>query len=100
MVAVVTAETEFAKAHPDKGYTCAMSELPQSELVARLTSNGVDNGYSFKIIGCRDLASENPNSTFHLTARPLHSGFPAFCSDSSGVVKSDNTGSVEKCMAN
>ena len=98
--ALVAAEAVFAKAHPDKGYTCTISELPQDELVARLIRNGIDNGYSFEISGCQGLQPEKPNTTFHVVARPLRSGLPAFCSDSSGLVKSDNTGSVESCMAN
>jgi hypothetical protein len=97
--AVVAAETEFAKAHPDMGYTCAISQLPQDELVARLTRKGIDNGYAFGIVGCHAHDTREPNSAYHVTARPLHSGLPAFCSDPSGVLRSDDTGSVERCLA-
>jgi hypothetical protein len=97
--AVVSAETQFAKAHPGRGYTCTISQLPQNELVARLANEGIDNGYAFAIVGCQATDFEKPNSVYHVTARPLRSGLPAFCSDSSGVVRSDDAGSVERCLA-
>jgi len=97
--AVVAAETEFAKTHPDIGYTCTISQLPQTELVARLATGGIDNGYKFGIAGCQALGPQKPNSMYPVTARPLHSGSPAFCSDPSGVLRSDDSGSVERCLA-
>jgi hypothetical protein len=97
---VDAAETKFAKAHPEVGYTCTLSQLPDDyELMERLTKDGRENGYSFEIVGCQAADSKKPNSTYQVTARPLHSGLPAFCSDPSGV-RSDDTGSVEKCLAN
>ncbi len=96
--AVVAAETDFAKAHPEIGYTCTISQLPQNQLVARLGTGAIDNGYKFEVVGCRGLAPQKQNSMYHVTARPLHSGLPAFCSDPSGVLRSDDTGSVEKCL--
>jgi hypothetical protein len=97
--AVVAAEADFAKAHPEVGYTCTISQLPQNELVARLATGGIDNGYKFGIIGCQASDLQKPNSMYHLTARSLHSGLLAFCSDPSGVLRFDDTGSVEKCLA-
>jgi len=97
---VSDAETQFAKAHPELGYTCTLSELPRSDVIARLlTKDRIDNGYAFEIIGCQAGAPGNPNSTYYITARPLLSEQPAFCSDRSGIVKSDAAGSVEKCLA-
>jgi hypothetical protein len=97
--AVAAAETEFAKVHPELGYTCTLSQLPQDELVARLAHEENDNGYSFGVAGCQAPDSKKPNSMYHITARPLQSGLPAFCSDPSGIVRSDDTGSVERCLA-
>ena len=97
---ISAAEAEFSKAHPALGYTCTLSQLPHSDVITRLLAKDrIDNGYAFEIAGCQALGSEKPNSTYFLTARPLHSDQPAFCSDQSGVVKSDATGSVEKCLA-
>jgi|KBSMisStandDraft_5_1062788.scaffolds.fasta_scaffold404447_2 hypothetical protein len=97
---VVAAEDQFAKAHPGAGYTCALSELPRVEQIARLANDPTDNGYNFEIIGCQPPGTKTPNAMYHVTARPLHSGLPAFCSDPSGVLRTDDTGSVERCLAN
>jgi hypothetical protein len=97
---ISTAETLFAKAHPDFGYTCTLSQLSRSDDITRLLAqNRIDNGYAFEIIGCQAASPEKPNTTYYVTARPLHAGQPAFCSDQSGVLMSDDGGSVEKCIA-
>jgi hypothetical protein len=100
-VRVVSAgETQFAKAHPELGYTCSLSQLPRSEEITRLLANDrIDNGYAFEIIGCQAVVPKKPKSTYYVTARPLHRGQPAFCSDQSGILRSDEGGSVEKCLA-
>lgn len=97
---VSAAEAQFAKQHPELGYTCAFSQLPRSEEIARLLAKDrIDNGYAFEIIGCQAAASKKANSTYYVTARPLHTGQPAFCSDQSGILMSDAGGSAEKCLA-
>jgi hypothetical protein len=97
--AVGAAEAQFAKVHPETGYTCTISQLPQDELIARLANGGIDNGYTFRVIGCQTSDPQKPNSVYQITAHPLHSWLPAFCSDASGVLRSDDSGSVEKCLA-
>jgi hypothetical protein len=97
---VSAAETQFAKEHPELGYTCALSQLPRSEQITRLLAKDrIDNGYVFEIIGCQAAAPKKPNSTYYVTARPLYTGQPAFCSDQSGILMSDDGGSVERCLA-
>jgi hypothetical protein len=100
-VQVISArETQFAKEHPELGYTCMLSQLPRTEEIKRLLAKDrTDNGYAFEIRGCQAVAPEKPNSTYSVTARPLHSEQPAFCSDQSGILKSDENGSVEECLA-
>jgi hypothetical protein len=98
--AVATAETEFAKAHPDLGYTCTLSQLPHDDLIARLANEPKENGYTFGIAGCQAADPKKPNSMYYVTARPLHPWLPAFCSGPSGVIRYDDTGSVKKCVAN
>jgi hypothetical protein len=94
------AEAEFAKRHPELGYTCTFSQLPPTQEITRLlAAGGTDNGYAFEIFGCRVPSAEKPNSTYYITARPLHSAQPAFCSDQSGVLRADYGGSVERCRA-
>jgi hypothetical protein len=98
--AISSAESLFAKAHPEFGYTCTLSQLPRSgEITRLLAQNRIDNGYVFEIIGCQAAGPEKTNATYYVTARPLHKGQPAFCSDQSGVLMSDEGGAVEKCIA-
>jgi hypothetical protein len=79
---ISAAETQFAKAYPGLGYTCSLSQLPRNEEITRLLAqNGIDNGYAFKITGCQATVPEKPNATYYVTARPLDTGQPAFCSD-------------------
>jgi hypothetical protein len=62
---ISAAETQFAKAHPELGYTCALSQLPRSgEITRLLAQNRIDNGYAFEIIGCQVTAPYKPNGTY------------------------------------
>src|SRR5580658_5131098 len=70
-----TAESQFAKVHPELGY-------------------------AFEIFGCQVPTHDRPNSMYYITARPLHLGQPAFCSDQSGVLRADYNGSIENCRTN
>jgi hypothetical protein len=98
---ISAAETQFAKEHPETGYTCSLSRLPASGEIKRLLAKDqIDNGYSFEVAGCEAAAPQKPNSMYYVTARPMHTRQPAFCSDQSGIVKSDAGGDVEKCLAN
>jgi hypothetical protein len=96
--ALSTAESEFAKAHPTEGYTCDLTQLPGGQQIQRLIAqNRTDNGYAFDIVGCQPSGASGPNAKYFITAGPLSSGRPAFCTDQSGVLKSDYSGSVDKC---
>jgi hypothetical protein len=97
MRAIVAAEGRFAEAHPGLGYTCALSELPPDRLIGRLVNSGNRNGYAFEISGCQ-VGGKDPNKRFQVTARPLHKQMPAFCSDQSGILRSDESGSPAKCL--
>lgn len=98
MRALNEAEAKFAQANPRVGYTCLFSQLSRSGETQRLLSkNGSNNGYAFEIAGCEAPNDVRPNRSYYITARPLHPGQPAFCSDQSGVLNADYGGSVEKC---
>jgi hypothetical protein len=98
MRALVDAETQFARAHPEVGYTCTLSVLPGGEPVAGLVKNSTRNGYTFEISGCRTHTAKHPNLTYQVTARPNNAKMPAFCSDESGILRLDPNGSVSKCL--
>jgi len=100
MRAIVAAQGRFAEAHPDLGYTCTLSELPLDKLIGGLVNSERRNGYVFEISGCRAEGGKGPNTRFHVTARPLHTQMPAYCSDQSGIPKSDESGSPAKCLEN
>jgi hypothetical protein len=92
------AEAQFAKMHPELGYACTFSQLPSTdETVRRMAKNQIDNGYAFDIVGCQAQGAAKTNAAYYLTAKPLHSGQPAYCSDQSGILKVDYDGSVERC---
>jgi hypothetical protein len=98
MRALSAAEAQFAKTHPELGYTCSFLQLPSTdETVMRIAKNQIVNGYAFDIVGCQAHLAAKPNATYYLTARPLHSGQPAYCSDQSGILKADYDGSAERC---
>jgi len=98
VITIVAEEKNFAEAHPDLGYTCTLSELSRNQLVAGLVKSGQRNGYAFELAGCRSEGSTRPSLSYQVTARPLHRQMPAFCSDHSGVVRSDEGGSPAKCL--
>ncbi len=83
MRTIVAVEDQIAESNSDVGFTCTLSQLPRNNQIVRLLGDGTDNGYVFNLTGCK--VSEKPNSTYLLTARPLRSGLPAFCSNQSGV---------------
>jgi len=99
MRTLVAAETKYAQAHPEVGYTCSVSELPSDEFrIVEQLRNGTRNGYAFQIGGCQVAYAKRPNAKYQFTARPLLKGMPAYCTDQSGIVKYDESGSVQKCL--
>ena len=96
---LVKSENNFAQTHPDIGYACTLSALPSDDLTAELVKKGRRNGYTFQI-DCPADDAKQPNTRYLLTARPLVMGMAAFCSDQTGVVKYDDSGSIEKCLEN
>jgi hypothetical protein len=98
MRVVVVAEAEFAETHPERGYTCTLSDLRTDELSPEFWNTGRMNGYTFDITGCRTEGQEKQNLTYQVTAQPQHVGMPAFCSDQSGIRRSDDSGSASKCL--
>lgn len=98
---ISTAEVTYGAAHPGAGFTCSLSELRGSmEIPLRGHER---NGYVFQISGCSPRESSGPNVKYQLVAYPLNynqSGVRAFCSDESGVIKSEQSGSPQACLEN
>lgn len=105
---LVTTETNFAQKHPDRGYTCKLSDLFGTEYNAEAVqdggalfdpamSGGEKDGYVFALSGC----SGAPASKYHVTAVPedSDSGMKAFCSDETGAVRFASDGSGDTCIS-
>lgn len=95
---LVAAETKYAQTHPLIGYTCMLSDLPVDDSTTGVVRNGRRNEYIIEIIGCGS-DSKTTNSRYQIKVRPLLAGMPAFCADQSGIVKYDDSGSTDRCLA-
>lgn len=91
---LVNDENSFARDHPNLGHSCKLADLSSNPAIA----SGRRNGYVFEILDCATTSTGGPNETYHVIARPLHSGLPAYCSDQSGILKADYDGSVTNCL--
>jgi hypothetical protein len=96
MGTLVNDENKYAQAHPSVGYTCRLTEVTGNPIMASANRSG----YIFAIDNCMTKAGSGPNTSYTLTARPLHSQTPAFCADESGIVKADYDGSIAHCLQN
>jgi len=94
---LVDEEKRFAGMHPDRGYACAISELDGRRLPERLGNTGYRNGYIFDLT-CPATDPLAVRRSFQVTARPVQSGLPAYCSDQSGVLRTAEGGSTEECL--
>jgi hypothetical protein len=105
---IASAELNYASNHPDRGYTCKLTELyGQAEAAsagAELTegssadlSRDESSGYHFSLSGCKG----NPASKFNVTAVPTEYdlGMKSFCADQSGTVRFDASGNADACLS-
>ena len=104
------AEVTYYLANPGTGYTCALSDLAGSEqsssiakarLIDDRLASGTKSGYQFVVQNC--VLSENGEGKYQVVAYPVsrnQSGVRAFCSDETGVIKFDASGSPDDCLAN
>jgi len=82
---LVAAEAKFARARPERGYTCNLfgltdggwidDERIDKQVLKTLATTGKRSGYSFEIRGCQRVDG-TPNSTYKLFARPLSDSDP------------------------
>ena len=100
---LIVSETGYASSHPDAGYTCSLADLADAGLIDRRLANGPKYGYIFELLGCRARAGNPANVRYQVVAYPQapnQSGTRSFCSDESGTIKVDVTGSRQHCMVN
>src|SRR3954471_6259884 len=87
---IASAEEKFNKDHPEQGYTCAINQL-QFDPRTDWSSRPVRNGVTFALSGC---GARLPNRTYRATALSSRSDVAAFCTDQSGVVRSEPSRSL------
>jgi len=95
------AEITYTKFHPGQGYTCSVSDLTGAQLIANPLATGQKNGYVFEFTGCAAATEGGANAKYQVVAYPLRvhqTGVRAFCSDQSGVIKVDTSGSARRCL--
>jgi hypothetical protein len=99
---IVNAENHYNSAHPDRGFTCSLSQLAEAgkegeeqqgmpiddELAA-----GKKNGYVFALTGC-------DSTHFKVAAEPAvqGGGQRAFCADEGGAIKFAKNGKATTCL--
>jgi type IV pilus assembly protein PilA len=100
---LAAAEVGYSSSHPDAGYTCLLSDLAGAGLIDASLATGQKNGYAFELSSCSASAEAGANVKYRVVAYPLtrnQTGTRAFCSDESGVLKTDDRGSPQDCMEN
>jgi type IV pilus assembly protein PilA len=96
-----TAEITYQTASEKGEFTCDLSALRASGLENDVLLSGHKHGYNFVLQRCGAEEAGTPAryQVVAYPATPNQSGVRAFCSDESGVIKSDAKGSPEACLA-
>jgi len=101
---LIFAEQRYKNVHPDRGYTCSLSELatmhfgsgPDAHPVLDpALASGLKDNYKFVVAGCGSA----PSSSFQITAVPVQPGQRAYCTDESRNVKFSPDGQAASCLA-
>jgi hypothetical protein len=98
------AERRYRTAHPDRGYTCSLSELASMKFGSSANATGVvdsqlasgsKDDYKYAISGCGSA----PVSSFQITAVPDQPGKRAYCTDESGNTRYSEDGQGATCLS-
>jgi type IV pilus assembly protein PilA len=110
---IVTAEITYQTSNPDVGYTCRLQSLggasdsctPSPDracLINDELASGRRHGYSFELLNCTAEQAGGPMVRYQVVAYPENknaTGRRVFCSDETGVIRFDKSGSAEQCLA-
>jgi type IV pilus assembly protein PilA len=107
---IVMVEGGYRTAYPSVGYTCNLASLggdrhgaassEHAALIDERLASGEKSGYRYVLQNC---VNADDGGKFQVVAYPMirnQSGVRAFCSDESGVIKVNASGSGEDCLAN
>lgn len=94
------AESIYASAHPDTGFTCTLSDLVNNARGLNLDpamARGSFNRYRFAVSGCQGT----PTGSFQITAEPtaVAPGAKAFCTDATHNIRFSEDGRAATCLA-
>jgi hypothetical protein len=104
---IASAEAGYAANHPDRGYSCSLTDLfakadaagpdQPSENYAPGFAGDESGGYHFALSGC----DGRPASKFQIIAVPTDSdsGMKAFCTDETGTVRFEVNGKGASCLS-
>ncbi len=96
-----SAEITYAAAHPGQGYTCSLSDFAEATSITGPLATGRKNGYVFELTNCSAETEGGAIAKYKIAAHPLavnQTGVRAFCSDESGIIKADASGSAQGCL--
>lgn len=99
---LVNAENLYSRSHPSSGYACRLSDLADARLIDEKLASSQKNGYNFEV-SCRSDRPDAVTTKYLIVAYPSileRTGQESFCSDESGLIKTDITGSRAHCMVN
>jgi hypothetical protein len=93
------AESQFARTHPEIGFTCTLPDLAKPNMFnldPHIFSGEPYQGYKFSLSGCQD----KPSGSFHLVAEPVSptGKAKAFCIDATNNVRSSDDGLGSSCL--
>jgi len=105
-----TAELSYQSEYPKVGFACSLPALgghgpsapsaDHAQLIDERLASGWKNGYGFEIRNCiYDAVDGNKYQVVAYPRARHQSGVRAFCSDQSGVIKFDASGSAEDCLS-
>ncbi|HKV79164.1 MAG TPA: DUF4190 domain-containing protein [Candidatus Sulfotelmatobacter sp.] len=100
MRSVNMAEIAYVQAHPEAGYTCALSELAEN-WGARSLASGRSDGYIFELKNCAREKSDGPVSKYQLLvypARPVSGAARTYCTDQSDMIRVLKSGDPNDCF--
>jgi hypothetical protein len=105
---LASAELRYASKHPDRGYSCNLTDLFAKDDASGAADQPSENyvpgfsmddsgGYHLSLAGC----DGNPSRKFQISAVPTESdsGMKAFCADESGTVRFDLHGKGAACLS-
>jgi type IV pilus assembly protein PilA len=98
---LLTEEIVYSTKHQNEGFTCNLADLRSAGLIDSSLLSGQKNGYAFTLQNCTADAAGKPVSKFQVIAVPLSlhtTGTRAFCTDETGAIRSDSSGSPQDCL--